>query len=95
MKRSATKVPGTDFEVEFREFGAGIRPAPAAIHDPGSGVLRLMTPDVDGLLAKLKTAGVPVASAGGEAASLNGRLRKTLGYMTPSEKPAELLAHTA
>jgi hypothetical protein len=32
-----------------------------------------MTTDVDGLLEKLKTAGVPVASAGGEAASLNGR----------------------
>jgi transposase, IS30 family len=29
------------------------------------------------------------------AASLNGRPRKTLGYMTPSEKLAEVLAHTA
>ena len=29
------------------------------------------------------------------AASLNGRPRKTLGYMTPSEKLAELLEHTA
>jgi transposase, IS30 family len=29
------------------------------------------------------------------AESLNGRPRKTLGYMTPSEKLAELLAHTA
>ena len=28
------------------------------------------------------------------AASLNSRPRKTLGYMTPSEKLAELLAHT-
>ena len=28
------------------------------------------------------------------AASLNGRPRQTLGYMTPSEKLAELLAHT-
>jgi len=73
LKRSVAKVPGADFEVEFREFGGGVRPAPAAIHDPGSGVLRLMTTDVDGLLEKLKAVGVPVASAGGEAASLNGR----------------------
>jgi IS30 family transposase len=28
------------------------------------------------------------------ARSLNNRPRKTLGYMTPSEKLAELLAHT-
>jgi catechol 2,3-dioxygenase-like lactoylglutathione lyase family enzyme len=73
LQRSKAKVPGTDFEVEFRGFGAGKRPVAAAIHDPGSGVLRLMTPDVDGLLQKLKAAGVPVASARGEAASLNGR----------------------
>jgi catechol 2,3-dioxygenase-like lactoylglutathione lyase family enzyme len=70
---SKARVPGTDFEVEFHEFPTAKRPVPAAIHDPGSGVLRLMTPDVDGLLEKLKAAGVPVASSGGEAASLNGR----------------------
>ena len=29
------------------------------------------------------------------AASLNNRPRKTLGFMKPSEKLAELLAHTA
>jgi catechol 2,3-dioxygenase-like lactoylglutathione lyase family enzyme len=74
MRSSKAKVPGTDFEVEFREFGGtSKRPIAAAIHDPGSGVLRLMTPDVDGLLQKLKVAGIPVASVGGEAASLNGR----------------------
>jgi catechol 2,3-dioxygenase-like lactoylglutathione lyase family enzyme len=74
MRSSKAKVPGTEFEVEFREFQTvpGTRPV-GSIHDPGSGVLRLMTPDVDGLLQKLKVAGIPVASAGGEAASLNGR----------------------
>jgi catechol 2,3-dioxygenase-like lactoylglutathione lyase family enzyme len=73
MRHAAAKVPGTDFEVEFREFEGAGRPVAAAIHDQGSGVLRLMTPDVDGLLEKLKAAGVPVASVGGQAASLNGR----------------------
>ncbi len=77
LRSSKAKVPGTDFEVECREFDVSRTfkkiVKNAAIHDPGSGVLRLMTPDVDGLLQKLKAAGVPVASAGGEAASLNGR----------------------
>jgi catechol 2,3-dioxygenase-like lactoylglutathione lyase family enzyme len=71
--RAETLVPGTDFLVEFREFGTGKRPVAASIHDQGSGVLRLMTPDVDVLLATLKAAGVPVASVGGQAASQNGR----------------------
>jgi IS30 family transposase len=34
------------------------------------------------------------ADLGRIAASLNGRPRKTLGYLTPSEKLTELLAHT-
>src|SRR4029077_18936273 len=36
----------------------------------------------------------PAASLARIADSLNGRPRKTLGYMTPSEKLTELLAHT-
>jgi IS30 family transposase len=34
------------------------------------------------------------ADLAGIAHSFNNRPRKTLGYMTPSEKLAELLAHT-
>jgi catechol 2,3-dioxygenase-like lactoylglutathione lyase family enzyme len=67
------KVPGTDFEVEFVQ-GQGLKPKdPESIHDPGAGVLRLIVRDVDALLATLKPAGVPVASAGGEPVSLGGR----------------------
>ena len=62
------KVPGTDFEVEFKEFqGTDRRKVVEGIHDPGAGVLRLVVRDVDALLQTLKAAGVPVVSAGGEA----------------------------
>ncbi len=73
--RSATaKVPGTMFEVEFLEFkGLRRQPVSPAIHDPGAGVLRLVVRDVDALLGTLKSAGVPVVSAGGEPVSIGAR----------------------
>ena len=54
-----------------------------------NGLLRQYMPKSTDLSAH-DTAGLAAI-----AASLNGRPRKTLGYMTPSEKLAELLAHTA
>jgi catechol 2,3-dioxygenase-like lactoylglutathione lyase family enzyme len=67
------KVPGTDFEVEFSQ-GQGAKPnIGESIHDPGAGVLRLIVRDVDALLATLKSAGVPVVSAGGEPVSAGDR----------------------
>jgi transposase, IS30 family len=53
-----------------------------------NGLLRQYMPKSTDLSAH-DTAGLAAI-----AASLNGRPRKTLGYMTPSEKLAELLAHT-
>lgn len=68
------KVPGTDFEVEFKEFqGADRRKMVEGIHDPGAGVLRLVVRDVDALLQTLKAAGVPVVSAGGEPVNVGNR----------------------
>jgi catechol 2,3-dioxygenase-like lactoylglutathione lyase family enzyme len=73
--RSAfANVPDTSFEVEFLQIiGAPRQTHDTGIHDPGAGVLRLMVRDVDGLLASLKAAGVPVASAGGALVSIGGR----------------------
>ena len=47
--------------------------AAAGIHDPGAGVLRLVVSDVDGLLGTLRTAAIPVVSAGGETVSIGTR----------------------
>lgn len=70
----AAKVPGTAFEVTFVEYsGAERKPASPAIHDPGAGVLRLLARDGYPLLDKLKAAGVPVVSAGGQPMSIGTR----------------------
>lgn len=71
---NSAKVPGTDLEVEFKEFPApDRRKVPGAIHDPGAGVLRLFVRNVDTLLPSLKAAGIPVVSAGGETVSIGAR----------------------
>jgi catechol 2,3-dioxygenase-like lactoylglutathione lyase family enzyme len=73
-KSAFSHVPGTSFEVEFLEMaGVPRQTHDAAIHDPGSGVLRLASRDVDRLLGTLKAAGVPVASAGGAPVDVGGR----------------------
>ena len=71
---NTAKVPGTNFEVEFKHYkGARRRKVAESIHDPGAGVLRLVVRDVDALLQTLKAAGVPVVSAGGEPVSVGPR----------------------
>ncbi len=49
----------------------------SAIHDPGSGVLRLRVDDFDGVVKALKAAGATVVSAGGEPVNL-GRNRAVI-----------------
>jgi hypothetical protein len=63
------------------------------------GVTRVVMEATNGLLRQYLPKGTDLSlhSAAGLAriaASLNGRPRKTLGYRTPSEKLAELLART-
>jgi catechol 2,3-dioxygenase-like lactoylglutathione lyase family enzyme len=73
-KPGLTEVPGTQFPIQFVPFKrVGPRQRPHSIHDPGAGVLRLQARDVDALLATLKAANVPVASAGGNPVSVGSR----------------------
>jgi transposase, IS30 family len=73
---------------------------PVYFCDPHAPWQRGSNENTNGLLRQYlpKDTDLSLHSAAGLAriaASLNGRPRKTLGYLTPSEKLAELLAHTA
>jgi catechol 2,3-dioxygenase-like lactoylglutathione lyase family enzyme len=72
------RVPGDAFPVNFTDPKyADRKPVHSAIHDPGSGVLRLRAGDFDAVVKALKAAGATVVSAGGEPVNL-GRNRAVI-----------------
>ena len=71
-------VPGDGFPVTFADLKYADRKAVhSAIHDPGSGVLRLRVGDFEGVVKALKEAGATVVSVGGEPVNL-GRNRAVI-----------------
>lgn len=72
------RVPGDAFPVDFAAPNyADRKPVHSAIHDPGSGVLRLRVGDFDAVVKALKAEGATVVSAGGEPVNL-GRNRAVI-----------------
>ena len=72
------EVPGDAFPVDFKALNyADRKPLHSAIHDPGSGVLRLRVADFDAVVKALKANGATVVSAGGEPVNL-GRNRAVI-----------------
>ncbi len=97
LARSVTCDQGSEMSrhAEFT-IATGI---PVYFCDPHSPWQRGSNENTNGLLRQYMPKGADLsghdaAALAATAASLNGRPRKTLGYMTPSEKLAELLALT-
>jgi catechol 2,3-dioxygenase-like lactoylglutathione lyase family enzyme len=75
-RRMAGAIPGTNARIEFSEFkGVERTPFHLRVPDPGCPALALRVTDLDGLLKRLKTAGVKVVSAGGEPAQFSPTIR--------------------
>jgi catechol 2,3-dioxygenase-like lactoylglutathione lyase family enzyme len=72
------RVPGDAFPVDFAApKNADRKPVHSAIHDPGSGVLRLRVGDFDAVVKALTAAGAMVVSVGGQPVNL-GRNRAVI-----------------
>ncbi len=77
-KSARLAVPGDGFPVVLSDLQyADRKPVHSAIHDPGSGVLRLRVGDFDAVVKALKEAGATVVSVGGEPVNL-GRNRAVI-----------------
>ena len=78
LKLARLQVPGDAFPVDFVAPQYADRKAVhSAIHDPGSGVLRLRAGDFDAVVKALTAAGATVVSAGGQPVNL-GRNRAVI-----------------
>jgi catechol 2,3-dioxygenase-like lactoylglutathione lyase family enzyme len=73
---SSVRIPGSTLTVEIVEFkDIDRKPVQPRIQDPGAVRLILIVRDLNALLARLKTQGVPVVSIGGAPVTLTGSER--------------------
>jgi len=79
LRLTNAQVPGSTLRLEFIELkGAAGTPVHPRLQDPGAARLQLRLKDLEGTLAKLKTAGSTVVSAGGAPATLQGGVRAAI-----------------
>lgn len=72
MKWSHLKFPGTQWWTEPLEFGdVDQKPQQPRLQDPGAVTVVLHVRDIDGLLARMKTAGTPIVTPGGSPVPVN------------------------
>lgn len=90
-KQSVGNVPGTNAPLELYEFSNIARkPFRLRIPDPGSVAISLRVDDVDGMLKKLKAAGVKVITAGGAPIQM-GPMSRNVFVEDPNGVAVELI----
>jgi len=95
FRQSRAMIPGTSVSMTLIEFkDIARKPLKGRVQDPGTAILQLRVHDVDALTKKLKAAGVPVVTAGGEPVDVGPGLKIAI-VRDPNNLMLELLQASA
>ena len=76
VRQSRAPIPGSSTVFTLIEFKNIARtPLAGRVQDPGTAILQLRVRDVDALVKKMKAAGVPIVTTGGEAVEIRPGLK--------------------
>ena len=76
VRQSRATIPGSSTVFMLIEFKNVARtPLAGRVQDPGTAILQLRVREVDALVKKMKAAGVPIVTTGGEAVEIGARLK--------------------
>ena len=76
FRQSRATIPGSSTSFTLIEFKNIARtPLTGRVQDPGTAILQLRVRDVDALVKKMKTAGVPVVTTGGDTVEIRPGLK--------------------
>ena len=91
FRQSRAMIPGTSVSMTLIEFkDIARKPLKGRVQDPGTAILQLRVRDVAALTKKLKTAGVPVVTTGGEPVDVGPGLKIAI-VRDPNNVMLELL----
>lgn len=91
FRQSRAMIPGTSVPMTLIEFkGIDRKPLKGRVQDPGTAILQLRVHDVTALTKKLKAAGVPVVTSGGEPVDVGHGLKIAI-VRDPNNLMLELL----
>ena len=91
VRQSRATIPGSSTGFTLIEFKNVSRtPLSGRVQDPGTAILQLRVRDVDALVKKMKAAGVPIVTTGGEAVEIRPGLKIVI-VRDPNNLMLELL----
>jgi len=91
FRQSRAMIPGTSVSMTLIEFkDINRKPLKGRVQDPGTAILQLRVHDVAALTKKLKSAGVPVVTTGGEPVDVGPGLKISI-VRDPNNLMLELL----
>lgn len=92
FKQSSASIPGTSVQMTLIEFkDIERKPLKGRVQDPGTAILQLRVRDVAALTRKLKAAGVPVVTTGGEPVEVGNANLKIALVRDPNNLMLELI----